>query len=813
MEVYNVNNQRQLKCVLKQQILDPTSGFYEWLTKVIILSENGKFMIYDTIDKDHTISNTPCTEVSINGAKYAKEWSSSSIIAGCGFDIIWSNGKIWSFLTDSEKKCIQLVGCINETIERTNQLPPLPPLPFQQSPHNNSNDVTMLQNDNIHESPIANYTTTTSSIPKTVPRAYNITESNRHSNVPNNVMISQKQANFPSDLSDIAINCHGDSPNNDGGSDTDSNKNDYDLSSLPSTDNKTCANKNLFNDNKGSSNSNNDDIQRKYNELRKRLDDESIQTQLAKDQMIRLQKELEARTLTYEQQLQDAWSSDKKTIEEIRNEAEKKILTMTHDNNQLQDASLKHHIEQNQRAIALLNEELSQERRRFSELIKKEIQARDTSESKEITLRQEIYNLQEINARINAELTRIREVAKTDAVSWEREKSHLLSNYDMQIAKLTAEKDSMVTKAHNDTKLKVEEITLKFHDTVKAVEESVVDTIRRQMDSDKIREITVMQKKCTKDIEVVRNEEKKAALLEINRIKASFSDRERQTADDLVQLEKIHNTRIKKLENICDDKSIAIQTCNKHIDELQIEVKRLEKEVKRKAVDHHKQLQEQASVAQDVHMQLQEACRHIQESKVREATYRDQLSKALEESRLQRAEYLEVKRQATNGQAQAYQWKHIAQETDVSTSATVTALQIARDEIAMLENELKRVKADNMKLQRSAQRNETLVYGIVSSPYHPNTTTRSPSPSSRIYPDENNSNYHSYTNNHNHNTPHHHTYNPKATAAAEHNNVFYVHQPPMQKTMSSPVTYDPFTGRKVLHASVKARKQRKQLQQ
>jgi hypothetical protein len=85
---------------LKQQCLDE-SGMYEWVRKTFVLcTGKGTLVTYLTANSSSAESN-----LSLSGAKHAKEWSVSSAIAGYGFDIVWSSGKTWSFLADCESDC------------------------------------------------------------------------------------------------------------------------------------------------------------------------------------------------------------------------------------------------------------------------------------------------------------------------------------------------------------------------------------------------------------------------------------------------------------------------------------------------------------------------------------------------------------------------------------------------------------------------------------------------------------------------------------------------------------------------------------
>ena len=103
---------------LKQQCLDET-GLFEWIRKRFSLKiSSGILEIYQLSESQpHNLS----AHITISGARYAKEWSISSAIAGFGFDIIWSSGKMWSFLADDESACNLWVRCINESIRLSAQ--------------------------------------------------------------------------------------------------------------------------------------------------------------------------------------------------------------------------------------------------------------------------------------------------------------------------------------------------------------------------------------------------------------------------------------------------------------------------------------------------------------------------------------------------------------------------------------------------------------------------------------------------------------------------------------------------------------------
>lgn len=89
------------------------------------------------------------------------------------------------------------------------------------------------------------------------------------------------------------------------------------------------------------------------------------------------------------------------------------------------------------------------------------------------------------------------------------------------------------------------------------------------------------------------------------------------------------------------------------------------------------------------------------------------MARVLEESRLQRAELLEARRQASNGTVQANEWRNAVKESDLSNTVAATSLQIANQEISMLDHQLQRLKQENDSLNQALNRSDKLVYGTI----------------------------------------------------------------------------------------------------
>jgi hypothetical protein len=103
--------------VLKQQNVD-SNGMYVWEEKYFRLHINKALL--EAFDNEEASLNgdmSMCTQLSFVGSKHAKEWSlMTPSIGSYGFDVVWSSGRIWSFLADDEFSCRKWVESINRAI-------------------------------------------------------------------------------------------------------------------------------------------------------------------------------------------------------------------------------------------------------------------------------------------------------------------------------------------------------------------------------------------------------------------------------------------------------------------------------------------------------------------------------------------------------------------------------------------------------------------------------------------------------------------------------------------------------------------------
>lgn len=100
-----------LQGYLKQQCID-SSGLIHWNKRYFILSNTGDLEV-----KDASESSILIDIVDISSASYVKEWSVSSLSGGGGFDLMFSDGKMWSFLAEDSVSCNRWVVAMNECLK------------------------------------------------------------------------------------------------------------------------------------------------------------------------------------------------------------------------------------------------------------------------------------------------------------------------------------------------------------------------------------------------------------------------------------------------------------------------------------------------------------------------------------------------------------------------------------------------------------------------------------------------------------------------------------------------------------------------
>ena len=323
---------------------------------------------------------------------------------------MWSNGKIWSFLADSDANCQSWVKHINQTIS------------------NGANRSSINENDSATDSQIYSYqpNNDNAELSNTRTYDYNATlDANNRTPEMSKLKIIQPEplpmppvathsTSYYHDISDIPVLRSSASSSPSQEPETSDNYSNAENIKSNNNDNNSVASNSIggvagvaSGSAVGAKNKKEySKLLANYEELKSDYDKINTTLQLAREQLVRIQTELDSRTVSYEKQIQAAWDADKQAIKEIRDECQRKIFESAKESASLNDASLKAIQQQHQQDMDCLREELSNERRRYTELIKKEIDSRDRSESKEVLLRYDINSVQEQLNRVTAELTR-----------------------------------------------------------------------------------------------------------------------------------------------------------------------------------------------------------------------------------------------------------------------------------------------------------------------------------------------------------------------------------------------------------------------
>jgi hypothetical protein len=188
-----------------------------------------------------------------------------------------------------------------------------------------------------------------------------------------------------------------------------------------------------------------------------------------------------------------------------------------------------------------------------------------------------------------------------------------------------------------------------------------------------------------------------------------FRGNERQTGEDFAQLEKLHTERVKRLERQVEALQAKVHVAEAVAQDATTLANQGSVEVRKQAAAHVEQATAATKRAEKLAKELERCHRDLQEARVRESTYRDQLSRSLDDNRLQRAEVLEAKKQATDSAAECFHYRKMVQEQ--GTEKSESALVIARNEIAFLEKEVSRLRDDNHALLANVHKHEKLLYG------------------------------------------------------------------------------------------------------
>ena len=294
---------------------------------------------------------------------------------------------------------------------------------------------------------------------------------------------------------------------------------------------------------------------------------------------------------------------------------------------------------------------------------------------------------------------------------WKDEKESIRKDTEERIHAMVQEREQLLSALDVESRNKLMNITRRFDKSVYDLESTVEARVRIAVEAEILQHTTAMQRQCTKDIELARAEEKRLAAVEVENVKKVFLDREKQTMDDVRQLQSLHSDRVLRLEKQVEEYRKATHVAEDRVMKLQEELAKNISMVHERQENQTVSLKEYALRAEKLSDELKAAHQEIMMSKSKEMTYREQLATTLEECRMQRAELIEVKQNLTSTNAQLYRWKRAYEDSNVHTAAMQAEINIAKEEIAMLENELERSQEENNRLMKAVNKADDMIYG------------------------------------------------------------------------------------------------------
>lgn len=348
---------------------------------------------------------------------------------------------------------------------------------------------------------------------------------------------------------------------------------------------------------------------------------------------------------------------------------------------------------------------------RFEGLLAHERSLTKAAEQREGEVRRELIDVTTKCHRLEAELLRERDAAVLENKSLAADNDRLRREISLNVDKIGAIRQESESKANQSLSATIERMNSKFSDTIQEIERTSYESAKKKLDVQKMQELAAMQIECNRQIEAIRAQNKLTSASEIETLKRNYKTREEQTMMDLKHLESLHSRRVDELESAIVVWRTRAEKAEESAANAMMCAARGSEAERASAEDTMRQLESHASNVENLQIALQRKHEELMESRSREASYREHLNRAIEECRVQRAQNLDSLRQSSCDGAQAVHWKRVAQEVELNLTASNTSLQIARDEAAMLENEVQRLTSQNRSLQEALDRADKIVYG------------------------------------------------------------------------------------------------------
>jgi hypothetical protein len=399
-------------------------------------------------------------------------------------------------------------------------------------------------------------------------------------------------------------------------------------------------------------------------------------------------------------------------LAKFKQEIDHRVLRASNENSSYFEASLKSLKAQHQRELRLLQDELNDERKNGLEQVEKEIMLRKRAEASDQSLRKDLQHAQDRIAMLEMDLQRTQATSESSQSAWSREKTRLVAEYTHQIQQLATEKETIELEAQRQIQSKVQEMNKKWESSLQTLKGHEMELMRQQWESDHARSLIELQKKCQRDIESVRSEERTLAAQEMESLRTAFLQRERQTAQDLIELEKLHAKRVQQLDFQYTQEKSANEQLKQRLNDLFLDQERKHQDSVYQSDSWQRKTHDLTLQCDQLKRDLKAMQEQVADSKAGENHAREQLRQISMELKLILAERAELQRQVTGNGVEVTQWKQVVHEQEKNYHALETSVRVAKEEVAFLEHENHRLKTENAKLHYDMEKADRLIYGV-----------------------------------------------------------------------------------------------------
>mmetsp|Transcript_32767 Transcript_32767/g.31230 ORF Transcript_32767/g.31230 Transcript_32767/m.31230 type:complete len:832 (+) Transcript_32767:126-2621(+) len=379
---------------------------------------------------------------------------------------------------------------------------------------------------------------------------------------------------------------------------------------------------------------------------------EKSDADIARKQVIHLKEEFENLTFENEKKVHLMRQKESETYKFIQSEMESKLNLATAEQDQEHEVQARTAKDLYLHETVCLKEEFLEEIKKYSDELSEAIQDKDTILEREtffkaetIELKAETTELRNFNSSLTVENLKIIEICKNDRAAWEKERLALITASDQRIATLQDASELLVLKNHAEERINLTELSMKYNLSIKTMEINIREKLLAELSDEKIREISAMQKKFNKDIGTIKNEEMNKANIEMERMRTSYVDREKETSEDVKKSEGLHIDRIKRLEEevVLFKKNAVL--AEDRFDVIVNDIFKVEQGAKSNVAYNFKRLAESAKQAEALTSELTTTHVQLQECREREGLYRDQLARVVEDASDQNKMLIEAQKQ------------------------------------------------------------------------------------------------------------------------------------------------------------------------